>query len=109
MTLMQLKNIEVKYQNVILVLRGVSLQVEQGAIVSLLGSNGAGKTTTLKAISGLLRTEEGRVSDGSIEFDGKRIDNGDPQDIAKLGVIQVMEGRRVLESMTVDENLRAGA
>lgn len=109
MALLQINNIEVKYQNVILVLRGVSFQVDQGSIVALLGSNGAGKTTTLKAISGLLRTEEGKVTDGSIEFEGKRIENGDPQVIAGLGIIQVMEGRRVLESLTVDENLRAGA
>jgi branched-chain amino acid transport system ATP-binding protein len=109
MPLLQLNNIEVKYMGVILVLRGVSLQIEKGGVIALLGSNGAGKSTTLKAISGLLRTEEGRVTDGTIEFEGKRIENGDPQRIARMGVIQIMEGRLVLEHLTVDENLRAGA
>ena len=107
--LLQLNNIEVKYMGVILVLRGVSLQVEKGSVVALLGNNGAGKSTTLKAISGLLKTEEGRVTDGSIEFEGVRIENGDPQKIARMGIIQIMEGRLVLEHLTVDENLRAGA
>jgi branched-chain amino acid transport system ATP-binding protein len=107
--LLQLTNVEVKYLGVILVLRGVSLQVEKGSVVALLGNNGAGKSTTLKAISGLLRTEEGRVTDGAIEFEGKRIENGDPQKIARMGIIQIMEGRLVLEHLTVDENLRAGA
>ena len=109
MPLLQLNNIEVKYLGVILVLRGVSLQIEKGGVVALLGSNGAGKSTTLKAISGLLRTEDGRVTDGTIEFEGKRIENGDPQRIARMGIIQIMEGRLVLEHLTVDENLRAGA
>jgi branched-chain amino acid transport system ATP-binding protein len=109
MPLLQLNNIEVKYHDVILVLRGVSLQVEEGAIVALLGSNGAGKTTTLKAISGLLKIEEGKVSDGSIEFEGKRIENGDPEAIARNGIIQVLEGRGVLQHLTVEENLRVGA
>jgi branched-chain amino acid transport system ATP-binding protein len=109
MPLLQLNNIEVKYMGVILVLRGVSLQIEKGGVVAILGSNGAGKSTTLKAISGLLRTEEGRVTDGTIEFEGNRIENGDPQRIARMGIIQIMEGRLVLEHLTVDENLRAGA
>jgi branched-chain amino acid transport system ATP-binding protein len=109
MPLLQLNNIEVKYHDVILVLRGVSLQVEEGAIVALLGSNGAGKTTTLKAISGLLKIEEGKVSDGSIEFEGKKIENGDPEAIARNGIIQVLEGRGVLQHLTVEENLRVGA
>jgi len=109
MPILQLNNIEVKYHDVILVLRGVSLGVEEGSIVALLGSNGAGKTTTLKAISGLLKLEEGRVSDGSIEYQGKRIDNSDPQRIAKNGIIQILEGRKVLEHLTVEENLRVGA
>ena len=109
MPLLQLNNVEVKYMDVILVLRGVSLQVEEGSVVALLGSNGAGKTTTLKAISGLLKIEEGKVTDGSIEFEGKRIENGDPEEIARKGIIQVLEGRRVLEHLTVEENLRAGA
>ena len=90
MALLQLTNVEVKYLGVILVLRGVSLQVEKGSVVALLGNNGAGKSTTLKAISGLLRTEEGRVTDGAIEFEGKRIENGDPQKIARMGIIQIM-------------------
>ncbi len=109
MPLLQLNNVEVKYLNVILVLRGVSLQIDEGNIVTLLGGNGAGKTTTLKAISGLLKTEEGKVTEGSIEFQGKRIENVDPEEIAKSGIIQVMEGRRVLEQLTVEENLRAGS
>lgn len=96
-------NIEVTYHNVILVLRGVSLELGDGEIRTLLGSNGAGKTTTLKAISGLLRTEVGRVSRGSISFDGRRIDGLDPEVIANLGICQVMEGRRLLEHLTVED------
>lgn len=107
--MLKLNNVEVKYAGVILVLRGVSLEVGDRKIVALLGANGAGKTTTLKAISGLLRTELGEVTDGSIEFDGRRIDNMPPEDIVKLGIVQVMEGRRVLTHLTVEENLRAGA
>ena len=83
--------------------------VRDGSIVALLGSNGAGKSTTLKAISGLLRTELGQVTDGSIDFDGQRIDRRDPVNIVHLGVVQVMEGRRVLEHLTVAENLRVGS
>jgi len=108
MPLLQLNNIEVRYEGVILVLKGVSLHVEKGSVVALLGSNGAGKSTTLKAISGLLKNEEGRVTEGTIEFDGERIENGDPRKIARLGIIQILEGRRVLEHLTVEENLRAG-
>src|SRR5512136_1718612 len=108
MPMLLLKNVEVRYMGVILVLRGVSLEVEKGSVVALLGSNGAGKTTTLKAISGLLKTEEGKVTDGTIEFEGRRIENGDPEKIAKLGIIQVLEGRMVLEHLTVEENLRVG-
>ena len=109
MSMLELKNVEVKYMDVILVLRGVSLQVDKGAVVAVLGSNGAGKTTTLRAISGLLKGQEGRVTDGSIEFEGKRIENGNPEDIARLGIIQILEGRRTLVDLTVEENLRAGA
>ena len=109
MPMLQLNNVEVRYMDVILVLRGVSLEVEKGSVVALLGSNGAGKTTTLKAISGLLKTEQGKVTDGTIEFEGRRIENGDPEKIAKLGIIQVLEGRMVLEHLTVEENLRVGA
>jgi branched-chain amino acid transport system ATP-binding protein len=104
-----LNNVEVKYMDVILVLRGVSLEVEKVSIEAMLGSNGAGKTTTLRAISGLLKTQEGRVTDGGIEFEGKRIENGDPEAIARKGIIQILEGRRTLVHLTVEENLRAGA
>ncbi len=107
--MLALKNVEVVYSDVILVLRGVSLQVGQGNIVALLGSNGAGKTTTLKAISGLLSTELGRVTAGSIQLDGVRIDRKAPEEIVKLGIVQIMEGRRVLEHLTVEENLLVGA
>ena len=107
--MLRLNNIEVIYHNVILVLKGVSLEVAPGKIVSLLGGNGAGKTTTLKAISGLLRTEVGDVTDGSIEFEGERIDRKNPEEIVKLGVVQVMEGRLLFEHLTVEENLRASA
>ncbi len=107
--MLRLNNIEVIYHNVILVLKGVSLEVAQGKIVSLLGGNGAGKTTTLKAISGLLRTEVGEVTDGSIEFEGERIDRKTPEEIVKLGIVQVMEGRRLFDHLTVEENLKASA
>jgi len=102
-------NIEVVYMNVIQVLRGVSLTVADGQIVALLGANGGGKTTTLKAISGMLKTEEGEVTDGSIEFNGRRIERLGPEDIAVLGISQAMEGRRVLEHLSVEENLLVGA
>jgi branched-chain amino acid transport system ATP-binding protein len=107
--LLRLNNIEVIYSDVILVLKGLSLEVPEGQIVALLGANGAGKTTTLKAISGLLKTENGKVTDGSVEFVGRRIDGLDPERICRLGIVQVMEGRKVLESLTVEENLRIGA
>jgi len=103
-----LNNIEVIYQNVILVLKGVSLSIGENALVALLGANGAGKTTTLKAISGLLKTEEGNITEGNIEFDGHRLDKMDPEDIVKLGIIQVMEGRRTFQHFMVEENLRVG-
>jgi len=107
--MLQVNNIEVVYMNFIQVLRGVSLEVEGGQIVALLGANGAGKTTTLRAISGMLKTEEGEVTDGSIDFDGRRIDQCGPEDIAALGISQAMEGRRVLEHLSVEENLLIGA
>jgi len=103
--MLQVNNIEVVYMNVIQVLRGVSLEVGDGKIIALLGANGAGKTSTLKAISGLLKTEEGEVTDGSIDFNGKRIDRYSAQDIAAMGISQVMEGRRVLGHLSVEENL----
>jgi branched-chain amino acid transport system ATP-binding protein len=106
--MLRLNNIQVIYSNVILVLKGLSLEVADGQIVALLGANGAGKTTTLKAISGLLKTEDGKVTDGGIEFMGRRIDGRDPEDICRLGIVQVMEGRKVLESLTVEENLKIG-
>jgi len=104
-----LNNIEVVYDGVILVLRGVSLFAEEGCITTLLGANGAGKTTTLKAISGLLRSERGEVTKGTIELDGERLDRLPPHDVVKRGVTQVFEGRRVFENLTVEENLVAGA
>ena len=107
--MLQAKNIEVAYMKVIQVLRGVSLEVHEGKIAALLGANGAGKTTTLKAISGMLKTEEGEVTGGSIEFDGKKIDGYGPEAIAAMGISQAMEGRRVLEHLSVEENLLIGA
>ncbi len=106
--LLAVNNIEVIYHNVVLVLKGMSLQLNQGQIVTVLGNNGAGKTTTLKAISGLLKSEDGEVTDGSITFQGKRIDRKQPEEIVRMGIFQVMEGRRVFEDLTVDENLIAG-
>jgi len=103
--MLSINNIEVVYHDVILVLRGVSLGIEQGQVITLLGANGAGKTTTLKSVSGLLKTEVGKVSYGDIKFDGRRIDRMGPEDIARMGIIQVLEGRRVLEQLSVEENL----
>ncbi|MFH1058540.1 MAG: ABC transporter ATP-binding protein [Pseudomonadota bacterium] len=107
--LLSVNNIEVIYDDVILVLKGLSLQVDEGQIVALLGANGAGKSTTLKAISGLLKTEEGEVTDGAIVFDGVKINGMEAERIVRLGVFQVMEGRRVFEDLTVRENLIAAA
>jgi len=107
--LLEVKNIEVVYNEVILVLRGLSLVVPKGQIVALLGANGAGKSTTLKAISGLLRTEEGEVTRGDIVFDGERINGIEPDRIVRRGMFQVMEGRRIISDMTCVENLRLGA
>ncbi|HVO13701.1 MAG TPA: ABC transporter ATP-binding protein [Alphaproteobacteria bacterium] len=107
--LLAVNNIEVIYDHVILVLKGVSLKVPEGAIVALLGANGAGKTTTLKAISNLLRAERGEVTKGSIVYRDERIDRLTPSDLVKRGVIQVMEGRHCFPHLTVEENLLTGA
>ncbi len=106
--MLNVNNVEVVYSDVILVLKGLSLTVNQGQIVALLGSNGAGKSTTLKAISGLLKAEEGEVTDGDISFDDERIDGRDPEEVVRMGIFQVMEGRRVFEDLTVEENLVCG-
>jgi branched-chain amino acid transport system ATP-binding protein len=106
--LLAVNNIEVIYDHVILVLKGVSLQVPEGGIIALLGANGAGKSTTLKAISGLLRTERGDVTKGSIELRGQPIQRRNPSEIVTRGVVQVMEGRHVFEHLTVEENLLTG-
>src|SRR5215813_10443257 len=107
--LLDVNGIEVIYNHVILVLKGVSLAVPEGGIVALLGANGAGKTTTLKAISNLLRAERGEVTKGSIEFDGARIDRLTPNELVRRGVCQVMEGRHCFQHLTVEENLLTGA
>jgi branched-chain amino acid transport system ATP-binding protein len=107
--MLTLNNIEVIYDGVILVLKGVSLNVREGAITTLLGANGAGKTTTLKAISGLLRSERGEITKGTVELAGKRIDRLAPHEVVKHGIVQVFEGRRVFEHLTTEENLIAGA
>jgi branched-chain amino acid transport system ATP-binding protein len=107
--LLAVNNIEVIYNHVILVLKGVSLTVPERGIVALLGANGAGKTTSLKAISNLLRAERGEVTKGSVTFDGARIDRLDAADVVRRGLIQVMEGRHCFEHLTVEENLLTGA
>ena len=107
--ILKINNIEVKYHEVILVIKGVSIEVPKGGIVALLGANGAGKSTTLKAISGLLKHEDGEVTDGSIEFMGGRIDKIKAEKIAQMGTVQVIEGRRVFEHLTVEQNLKVGA
>ncbi|MFQ5614154.1 MAG: ABC transporter ATP-binding protein [Anaerolineae bacterium] len=106
--MLNLNNVEVIYDEVILVLKGMSLHVPEGQIVALLGSNGAGKSTTLKAISGLLKPEDGEVTDGEIQFLGESIHKLDAEVIVRRGIFQVMEGRRVFEHLTVEENLIAG-
>jgi branched-chain amino acid transport system ATP-binding protein len=106
--LLQLNNISVVYSDVIQILKGVSLAIQKGQIVSLLGSNGAGKTTTLRAISGLLKPENGAVTEGSIEYEGRSIQNASPEAITRRGIIQVLEGRPPFEHLTVEENLRVG-
>ncbi|GAA4222460.1 ABC transporter ATP-binding protein [Sagittula marina] len=107
--LLEVNNIEVIYNHVILVLKGVSLNVRKGGITALLGGNGAGKTTTLKAISNLLHSERGEVTKGSIVYKGERVQDLDPAALVKRGVIQVMEGRHCFEHLTVEENLLTGA
>lgn len=108
-TVLEVNNIEVIYNHVILVLKGVSLSVPKGGITALLGGNGAGKSTTLKAISGLLKSERGDVTKGQILYRGESIAGGDPADLVRKGVIQVMEGRHCFEHLTVEENLLTGA
>jgi branched-chain amino acid transport system ATP-binding protein len=107
--ILAVKNIEVIYDHVILVLKGVSLEVRQGGIVAILGANGAGKSTTLKSISNLVRSERGEVTKGSIEFKGQRVDGLTPNDLVRRGCIQVMEGRHCFGHLTVEENLLTGA
>ncbi len=108
-TLLEVSNIEVIYNHVILVLKGVSLRVPKGGITALLGGNGAGKTTTLKAISNLLHSERGEVTKGTITYRGENVAHSDPAELVKKGVIQVMEGRHCFEHLTVEENLLTGA
>ena len=107
--ILTVNNVEVIYNHVVLVLKGVSLAVPQGGIVALLGANGAGKTTTLKAVSNLLRTERGEVTKGSVEFSGERTDRLAPDDLVRRGCIQVMEGRHCFGHLTIEENLMTGA
>src|SRR2546421_9763934 len=107
--MLALNNIEVVYDGVILVLKGVSLFAEEGCITTLLGANGAGKTTTLKAISGLLRTERGEVTKGTVELDGERLDRLPPHTVVKRGVTQVFEGRRGFANLTLEDKPIAGA
>jgi len=106
---LKINNIEVIYDHVILVLKGVSLEVPKGGIVALLGANGAGKSTTLKAVSNLLGAERGDVTKGSIEYKGEKIHNLNPSDVVKRGVVQVMEGRHCFEHLSIEENLLTGA
>jgi branched-chain amino acid transport system ATP-binding protein len=106
--LLEVKNIEVFYNNVILALKGVTIEVSEGNIVTILGANGAGKTTILKAVSGILTIENGKVSNGEILFEGKRIENEDPAEIARSKISLVMEGRELFRTLTVEENLKVG-
>ncbi|MCB1868162.1 MAG: ABC transporter ATP-binding protein [Gammaproteobacteria bacterium] len=106
---LKINNIEVIYDHVILVLKGVSLEVPQGGIVALLGANGAGKSTTLKAISNLLGAERGDVTKGSIEYKGEKVHDLNPSDVVKRGIVQVMEGRHCFEHLSIEENLLTGA
>ncbi|MEW5772010.1 MAG: ABC transporter ATP-binding protein [Thermodesulfobacteriota bacterium] len=109
MELLRVENVEVVYNDVVLVLKGLSLAAEEGRITALLGANGAGKSTTLKAISGLLAGEDGEVTDGSVVYQGKPIHGWPPERIVRAGIFQVMEGRRIFQDLTVEENLRCGA
>ena len=109
MELLKVENVEVVYNDVVLVLKGLSLTVLEGGITALLGANGAGKSTTLKAISGLLDGEDGEVTDGSVVYGGEVIHHWPPEKIVRKGIFQVMEGRRIFEDLTVEENLRCGA
>lgn len=106
--MLNISNVEVKYSNIILVLKGVFLEVSNESVVCLLGANGAGKTTLIRAVSGMLKTQLGKVTEGAIEISGQRVENKSPEVIAALKVAQVMEGRRVLEHLTVEENLKLG-
>jgi branched-chain amino acid transport system ATP-binding protein len=107
--LLAVNNLEVVYSDVILVLRGLNLKVPEGEIVALLGANGAGKSTTLKAISGLLKAEDGQITRGDVLFRGERMNGFEPDQIVRRGIFQVMEGRRIVADMSVHENLRLGA
>lgn len=107
--MLTLNNVEVVYNDVIAAVRGISFEVPDTAIVALLGSNGAGKTTTLKAISGILKSQDGEIEDGSIEFNGVRLNEKSPEEVVRMGICQVPEGRRVFDDLTVDENIRVGA
>ncbi|MFZ5587386.1 MAG: ABC transporter ATP-binding protein [Thermodesulfobacteriota bacterium] len=107
--ILRVNNIEVVYNHVVLVLKGLSLSVPRGGVVALLGSNGAGKSTTLKAISGFLPLEDGEITDGSIEFEGANLAGLMPHHIVRKGVFQVLEGRRIFEELSVEENLACGA
>src|SRR5215203_2918695 len=107
--MLRLTNVQVRYSGALLGLNGLSLNVPEGHIVALLGANGAGKSTTLKAISGLLKSDGGQVTEGNVEFNGRSIMGLDPAAIVRLGMFQVMEGRRVFQHLSVEDNLRAGA
>ena len=107
--MLEVANLEVVYNDVVLVLSGLSLTVQDGQIIALLGANGAGKTTALRAITGILDVHEGDITKGSVTFDGDRIDGRDPSAIVRMGIAQVLEGRRIFAEMSVDDNLRAGA
>jgi branched-chain amino acid transport system ATP-binding protein len=107
--ILSVRNLEVVYGGIALVLRGVSIDVPRGGVAAILGANGAGKTTLLRAITGLLHTHRGQITKGTVEFDGNRIDGKEPAAIVRMGLSQVMEGRRTFAELTVDENLRAGA